>query len=425
MANTTFKLRKPNSNTSQIIYLIYRFGRNNKLTYSTQLKVLPKHWNFEKMRVRNIVEALGKDAINERLNELYTVTETFCIERKAKGLGITVDMLRDFLDGYTGKTQLFNENTLHGFIDSFISKSKDRINPKTGKTISYKVRREYERTYYYLKEYEQNRLNGKEVNFEDVTIDFYADFTVFLQSCNLSANTIGHKIQTLKIWLNEATDKGINTNLQFKNQRFKTISEKSDTVYLSKDELETIYKTDCKSEKLNKVRDLFLIGAFTGLRFSDLTSITADHIKNHTIHIEQHKTGERVAIPLHPIVKDIWQKYDEQLPPVISNQKFNEYIKEVCKLAGIDNNEQKNITKGGMRVHQTFKKHELVTSHTARRSFATNLYLSGFPTISIMKITGHQTEKAFMSYIRVTPEQNADLLRTHWSNENEFMKVAE
>ncbi|MCD7939960.1 MAG: hypothetical protein LUH50_07705 [Bacteroides intestinalis] len=77
MANTSFKLRKPNGNEPQPIYLVYRFGRNEKLVYPTGLKIYPKYWNFEKMRVRGMVEALGKDAINERLNELYLVTENF------------------------------------------------------------------------------------------------------------------------------------------------------------------------------------------------------------------------------------------------------------------------------------------------------------------------------------------------------------
>lgn len=325
---------------------------------------------------------------------------------------------------FTGKTKSVNENTFHGFVEAFLIRNKERTNPNTGKIISYKVQQEHKRTFHYLQEYERERLNGKQLDFNDITIDFYSDFTAYLQSLGLALNTIGHKIQTLKVWLNEATFKGINTNSQYKNQRFRAVTEQTDSVYLSVKELEQIYSTDCKSERLNKVRDLFLVGAFTGLRFSDVTSLTKDNIKGSTISIEQHKTGKRVAIPLHPIVINIWNKYGEKLPKQISNQKFNEYIKEVCKLAGIDSIEQKNITKGGFRVRQSFKKYELITSHTARRSFATNLYLSGFPAISIMPITGHTTERAFMRYIRVTPEQHAELLRKHWIDSGQYMKIA-
>lgn len=336
MANITFKLRKPNANTQQLIYLVYRFGRNDKLVYSTGLKVLPRYWNTEKMRVRNLVEALGKEAINERLNLLFSASENFCIETKAKGYEVTKESLKNFLDVFTGKTKSVNENTFHGFVEAFLIRNKERTNPNTGKIISYKVQQEHKRTFHYLQEYERERLNGKQLDFNDITIDFYSDFTAYLQSLGLALNTIGHKIQTLKVWLNEATFKGINTNNQYKNQRFRAVTEQTDSVYLSVKELEQIYSTDCKSERLNKVRDLFLVGAFTGLRFSDVTSLTKDNIKGSTISIEQHKTGKRVAIPLHPIVINIWNKYGEKLPKQISNQKFNEYIKEVCKLAGID-----------------------------------------------------------------------------------------
>lgn len=150
-------------------------------------------------------------------------------------------------------------------------------------------------------------------------------------------------------------------------------------------------------------------------RFSDFTAITESNIKNNTLRIELQKTGNPVVIPLHPIVTKIWEKYGKSLPECVSNQRFNEYIKEACKLARIDSPEQKNVTKGGMRLKHTCKKYELVGSHTARCSFATNLYLSGFQALSIIQITGHRTETAFLKYIKVTSEQHADLLRKHWA----------
>ena len=98
-------------------------------------------------------------------------------------------------------------------------------------------------------------------------------------------------------------------------------------------------------------------------------------------------------------------------------------MKEVCKESEITSIEQKGITKGGVRIKQNYKKWQLVSSHTARRSFATNLYLSGFPTLSIMQITGHKTESAFMKYIKVTNEQHAELLRLHWIDKGEHLRV--
>ena len=120
-----------------------------------------------------------------------------------------------------------------------------------------------------------------------------------------------------------------------------------------------------------------------------------------------------VVIPIHSFVREIINKYGGELPPAISNQKMNQYLKEIVELAGIDTTNKIAITKGGITVTELFKKFELVTTHTARRSFATNAYLSDVPTISIMKITGHTTEISFMRYIRISQQDNANKLVSH------------
>ncbi|MDA3818539.1 MAG: hypothetical protein PF486_14245 [Prolixibacteraceae bacterium] len=118
------------------------------------------------------------------------------------------------------------------------------------------------------------------------------------------------------------------------------------------------------------------------------------------------------------------KKYENDLPRVLTNQKMNEYLKELRQLAGFDEPFYKKITIGGKRVTKKFKKWELLCTHTARRSFATNLYLAGFQAISIMKITGHQTEKAFLKYIKVTPEEHANKLLEFWQNQGVYLKIA-
>lgn len=423
MANVTFKLRSPKGTIPQMIYLVYRFGQNEKLAYSTLLKVAPPYWNAKKMRVREVVECLDRDTINNYLNKLQAVTEAYITSLKTHGKKITKDTIKQFLDSYTNNFES-SESKLHLFIIDFLAKNKTRVNPQTGKIITYRACNEHERSYFYLKDFETKERKGIKLDFDDINSDFYEDFTKYLQKIGLSVNTIGKRIKTLKVWLNDATEKGINTNMHYKSRSFKTPTEDVENIYLSNNELKALYEHEFNNERLTRVRDLFLIGAFTGLRFSDFTTITENNIKNNTLRIEQQKTGKPVSIPLHPIVSEIWQKYNQSLPERISNQKFNEYIKEVCKLAEIDSPEEKHITKGGMRVKHVYKKYELVSSHTARRSFATNLYLSGFPTLSIMQITGHKTETAFMKYIKVTSEQHADLLRKHWAKTGEFMRIA-
>lgn len=165
-------------------------------------------------------------------------------------------------------------------------------------------------------------------------------------------------------------------------------------------------------------RDLFIVGCYTGLRFSDFSQLKKENIRNGMISLRTQKTGELVAIPVHPVIEDIITKYKRQyssgLPPTIDNYLMNRYLKIIGERAGFTEFHTIKKTRGGKKVEDTFKKFELMTTHTARRSFATNLFLQEFPAISIMKITGHRSEKNFMNYIKMTPHQNAEKLRKHW-----------
>lgn len=421
MANVIFSPRKLTGSTPQVIYLIYRFGRNEKLAYSTNLKINPTYWNKNKNRVRDVTDCTTKDIINDRLNELEAVTEKHITTLKATNQTITKDVLRAFLDNYMNPPKN-NTNTLRGFMLDFIDNSPHRINKKTGIIVGQKTQLGYKRTLSYLTKFEEK--TKQTYDFKDIGLDFYNKFTAFLQSHKLSVNTIGREIKTLKIILNEAKNKGTELNREYLSGCFSVTTEESDSIYLTESELKQLHLHNFGANtRLDRVRDLFLIGAWTGLRFSDFTRIKKENLKDDCIEIEQQKTGKRVIIPLHPIVLDIWNKYDGELPAIITNQKFNDYIKEVCQIAKIKTLEHKAITKGGIRTSKRFEKWELISSHTARRSFATNLFLNGFPTLSIMQITGHKTEKAFMRYIKVTPEQHAKLLRMHWLDKGEHLKI--
>lgn len=233
-------------------------------------------------------------------------------------------------------------------------------------------------------------------------------------------NNVGKYIQMLKTFLNEASAKGINTKQDYRSRGFKVVSENADAVYLSEGELQRLQNLDLsKTERLERVRDLFLVGCYTGLRFSDLTNLRPEYIKDGLIRIEQQKTSDKVVIPCHDIVTVMLAKYNGTLPRSISNQKMNDYLKEVCQLAGLTSIESKAQTKGGKRVTKSLEKWQLVSTHTARRSFATNMYLLGIPAMTIMQITGHRTEKAFMKYIKLDREQHAKVMALHWQNARE------
>ena len=173
------------------------------------------------------------------------------------------------------------------------------------------------------------------------------------------------------------------------------------------------------------MRDLFIIGCLTGLRYSDYSTIKQEEItkgKDGRYYIDKltQKTGEAVKIPVEKMVKEIFEKYSNddstQLPRALTNQRFNLYIKEVCQLAGL-------TEKGRLVTHPEQELWECVSTHTARRSFATNLFLEGFPTYFIMKITGHRTERAFMGYIKVGRVEAAERLSEHFEKRDNQPKV--
>jgi integrase len=166
---------------------------------------------------------------------------------------------------------------------------------------------------------------------------------------------------------------------------------------------------------------LFIVGCWTGCRFSDISQITPENVSEGFIHMKQYKTGKRVLIPLHLVVTAILSKYKGKLPEVTTNQQFNRALKNIAEAAEITQMTHKAITKGGVKVSTAYPKFKLVTTHTARRSFATNLYKSGFPSLSIMAITGHNTETSFLKYIKVTPDEHAKKLQLHW--EGRHLKV--
>lgn len=422
MASYNYYLKDSKSKTVTPIYLLFDDGVNRCKLY-VQQSVTPKDWNAEKQEARKSLQ--GFSDFNFKLNKIRAKCEALHTELTKEGK-FTVEILKvkfkTYLDELNNrkKQNTTGENKTFENLSDFAKHYIDSVEKtKNSNTILHN-----RQTLRLLKEFETEKR--RKVTFERVNLDFYNDFVEFLTGKKLSPNTIGKHIRNLKLFLNEATERGINTKFDYKSKRFKALSEKVETIYLTEEELERIYEHDfSNSQRLERTRDLFLVGCYTGLRFSDFSQLKPEHFGEGEITIRTQKTNETVVIPIHPIVRDILKKYShtaKSLPRPLSNQKMNEYLKEIGKVVGIDEKILRSKTKGGLRAQTTVSKFDLMTTHTARRSFATNLYLSGFPSISIMKITGHKTEKAFMSYIRISQEENAKRLSEHW-NKNIKLKV--
>jgi integrase len=402
MPSVTFVLKEPKSKMDTLIYLIFTYN-SNKLKYSTGQKINPKYWNFKEHKSKEVRSFLHYPELNALLKNLeFQVSYEY---RKLVNDKIipTNERLKIPLNEILRKSSK-SEKDIISFANEWIKTTNRK--ESTIKQLKQTIRN--------LVEFK--KVTNRNLLLEAIDLDFYDEFVKYLINKNYSTNTIGTVIKNIKVFMNEALERGLTTNLQFKNKRFKKIEEESESIYLTEKELLKIYEFDFKNNsRLEKVRDLFIVGCYTGLRFSDLTKLKPENlIDNKTkIKIVTEKTGELVMIPLHKFIRDILSKYDYKLPNLITNQKMNAFLKEIGELTEINDDVSLTLTRGGIKQTNTFKKYELITVHTARRSFATNAYLAAVQSISIMKITGHRTEKAFLKYIKISQEDNANKLINH------------
>lgn len=404
MAQAKFILKEPTSKEDTLIYLFYNFN-NQRLKYSFGQKVNPKFWNFEKQRIKETKAFPEYAEFNSMLNNIETNINNIFRKLVNDNITPTPELLKENLNALLANKQLpIKTNNFFDFIEDLIKNST-----KKPGTILH-----YNQTFKILKDY--CSTSNKKLSFEDINLNFYESFVNYLRNRGYAENTIGGYIKHIKVYMNEAVDRKLTNNTEFKSKRFKKVVEATDKIYLNLDEIQKIYALDLSKKKTYEcVRDLFIIGCYTGLRFSDLAQLSTINIINNgsQLKVKTEKTGEYVVIPLHKTVKDIINKYNGKIPEAISNAKMNEYLKPIVRRARINTNISITITKGGERQTQVFEKWQLVTVHTARRSFATNMYLLDIPTISIMKITGHRTEKAFLLYIKISQEENANKLLNH------------
>lgn len=438
MAIFNFYLReKTKDGETPIIFFISYNG--HRLKYPTDKTIHPKFWNDKKdiQLARLVKEFPTGKVLNDRLKFIKSEGGKILGELE-RGLGRipSTHELKEKLDSVLNeKPELEMENsnrvpTLLEVFDRYIQEAKE------GTRLTASLKRFEKRSIQKFNTvYDTLEKFGKcyHLTFDTIDKNFYTKFVAYMNKeitktvkgekviikPSYTVNTIGKYIQVIKTFMAYATENGYNTNMYFQSKQFKAPKVPGFSIYLNEDEITKILNLDLTEKPhWERVRDLFIVGCWTGLRFSDFTAIKPENIKDEYLEIKTFKTGERVIIPIHPMVRTIMAKYGKNpnsLPPAIANQKMNAYLKEIAKqVECLQIPVDVEGIKGGMKVTETKQKWELVTTHTARRSFATNVYKSGFPAISLMKITGHRTERAFLLYIKVTPDENAKLLLDHW-----------
>jgi len=409
MPEAKFVLKEPKAKDKTLVYLFYNFNKQ-RLKFSTGEKIHPKFWNEDKQKARETTQFPEYPEFNQRLSNIETAINN-CYRRLLNDrIAITPENLREELKKELDEEKLTAKQTdLLKWINLEVEILKS--SQKNGSIQVYNALITHLTNFSTEKKYK--------LTFESINLDFYEQFKSYiLYEKKLLTNTFGKHIKILKLFLNIATEKGVNTNMTYKSRLFKAPEEKVEHIYLTLDELDLLAKKDLSDKPyLDRVRDVFLIGCNTGLRFSDFTQLKKENLEQKStgwvFNVITTKTKERVVIPVKPIVRQIWEKYDGILPRAISNQKMNDYLKTLGEVAEINKSVIVKKSRGKEVIEEIKPKHKLISTHTARRSFATNAYLSGVPVISIMKITGHRTESSFLKYVKVSQERNAELLSNH------------
>ena len=415
MKKVHFYLRK-NKSEAQTVYLCIRKGRNNSYRKSLGIKIRPSDWNKKKMRVKNTAKIKDIDLINSYLNEIENHLNLFFLQQKVKKQDVTLGDIKNNVMSFLCPEKAQSAKVLT-YLRSYINQLDRRLSYKTGKPITRSTADKFYILYKLLKEFSVN--HSEVLTFKDINMEFYHNFILFLQSKGYANNTVGKYISALKCVLNDAVIKGVSDNLIYKDSGFKSLNESPQSVYLTAKELDKIMKTQLPPV-LSDYRKIFLVGCYTGLRYSDLSRLSDANISHNMITVKQKKTGSEVVIPMHTYIKDIMS--DIGSIRSVSNVQLNKNIKRICQLAGLKDKIIREYTKGGNPRCEILEKWQLVCTHTARRTFATNLYLDGVPAITIMKITGHKSETAFLKYIKISQEENAKLLEKHWRKSRNKMQ---
>ena len=380
---STFRLRSNGS-----IYIYHYYGDSNPIRISTKLKIDPNKWDIAKQKAKSSNYKSNGKFINSELVKHEAALEK-AVQYYEQNTGFStrkfIAKYREFLNpGSLSKTELRKVKFLEFFQQSYDKLKKD-------KHLRHKS---YGTTLNHLKKY----FKSMRPAFEDIDLKFYREFTEYLLDQNLSKNTISNHWKHIKAIMHDAQVKKLHDNNEYES--FKRTREESDSIYLSEAELDAIYGLKLTGTK-DKVRDYFLIGCYTGLRYSDWDQLSSSIIKDSMASIRASKTGELSMIPIHPRVQAILKKYKGILPKKLSIQKMNEYIKAIGLNAKIKADVETRITKGGKIVKTTQPKYKLMSTHTARRNFASVLVLKGVSPYLIMRITGHRTVDSFEKYVRI------------------------
>ena len=392
------KVLLKSKNNPAPIYIRLSDGREVDVMAKTTYSINPVNWSAAKQEPKDL-----KDIDNVNLaSDLSTLKNRLLkyYNNRSSNLLINTQWLKEFLNPdveVIEETKL--PTSLVEYINFYIDYRKHEIKEPSRKKFNV-IKHKMERF---------QKKRKKPIVIAEINENFKKEFVEYYKAEGYAQNTMQRDLVFIKTFCKHARHLGLETHHQLDSLRLDRA--KVEKIYLSFEELEKIEKIEKEklTESLENAKDWLIISCYTGQRVSDFLRFTKEMIRiengKHLLEFTQQKTGKIMTIPLHKKVLEIIEKRNGDFPYSISDQKYNDYIKVVCEVAKINHfitGSKKVETAKDSGIYRkktsSYKKHELVTSHIGRRSFATNFY-GKIPTTYLIYVTGHSTEAMFLTYI--------------------------
>lgn len=401
------------------IKLDYSYARDIRIKKSTKINVNnKKNWLPKSQKIRECREEPGAKHLNYQLQDIkgQFENEVANYQRDENILdNARLIEIADYVIGNTERKHIKNTLSFMQLLHEFGFNPKYH-SPTSGMKLTDSTRETYRSTYKCLENYCD--LFSTKLTYEKIDLVFYNQFREWCTEEDYKPGTFGKFIKIIKAVMNAGLELEYHSNMKFKLRGFKVEMSSDEDIYLNEDEIQKLFTLDLKFDFLDdRVRDLFIIGATTGFRISDLNTLSEFDIitengKKYITKTSQ-KTKTQVSLPVtkNILIKTL-EKRNYQFPKAVIENKVNERIKLLCEKAGIINEVRLVDTRLKGKREIVYRKCELVTTHTARRSFCTNAYLSGMEAQKIMVFSGHKKLDTFLRYIKADHLQKAKLFET-------------
>lgn len=409
------------------LYVRFTNGRSVDIFYPSNIFINPGHWDNKKSNYKNSSSIKNRIELASKFDRLkINIIEE---HNKSYMLGDVIDRawLETVVKNFFNRPDQEVNNKIEDhfvyyleFASWWLKEIAPTWKTEKNKFIGRRGIQQYETFVLAFKNFQKQKKNHR-YKIKDMDSVVLNDFSTYLcDKAKFSSSTSKRLVGRLKFFLNRADKMGMKTDPSYKERVYVSKEEEDVLVpYLNEDEINSIFKLDLSHDHtLDNIRDSFIISLWSGLRISDFNkNLDINNIEGDFINIRTKKTGSWVTIPLHPQVKFVLKKRFGNLPMKFSDKHFNEHVKTVCMLAEIDQNIKGKlfIKEKKRKVIDVYPKWKLISSHTGRRSFCSNLF-GKVPNSVIQKVGGWASEKMMLHYVKKTNKEYATQLRDHWNS---------